>query len=565
MEQAPKEVSAIGGGDNGNDDYMDDGSTAIPMEPTTSSSGGGGGGVDGISSGNGNGNGNGGKVVSHFLLEEDFESKKRFTSTHKRIFYIFTSLAILITVVLLIVFLLPRGWQGPKKKTNIIMMIGDGMGPASLTMARVCFHTKGESTSQAHLYLDPFIVGTVKTYSSNSVVTDSAAAATAYASGVKTYNNAVGVDPNVKPVGTIIEAAKKLGLKTGLVVTTRISDATPACYFAHSATRHDEAFIIDQLLEKEIDVILGGGKQYFSNKTLQDAVSSKYNYSYVENKQDMEQVESGRILGLFADYNIPWEIDRLRDPVLLSTKPSLQEMTTKALDLISQNNDNGFFLMVEGSKIDVAAHINDAPTQIWETDAFDQTFNLVREWAEKDGNTIVIVTADHETGGLTLANQMVIDGNPLYSWSPEKLLAVNKSADVMAELIKNGADPRKLIFDNTGYDISATDLQEITRTNKTFYLNQVIGRIVSNYADIGFTTGGHTGEDVNLYTFGDTISEEKFETRLKDHQTEDADNYVDPILRGNINNIDIASFIIKTLNLDIQSVTDSLKDFIPKP
>ncbi|KAN0006823.1 hypothetical protein ACTFIU_005015 [Dictyostelium citrinum] len=551
MEQAPKmeEESAIGS--SGSNEM--DGSTAIPMEPMTTSSSGVG------------GSGGGGKVVSHFLLEEDFDSKKRFTSTHKRIFYILTSLAILVTVVLLIVFLLPRGWEGPKKKTNIIMMIGDGMGPAALTMARVCFHTKGESTSQAHLYLDPFIVGTVKTYSSSSVVTDSAAAATTYASGIKTYNRAVGVDPNAKPVGTIIEAAKKIGMKTGLVVTTRISDATPACYFAHSADRDNEAFIINQLLDKEIDVVLGGGKKFFSNKTLQDAVSSKYNYSYVQSKQEMEQVESGRILGLFADGDIPWEIDRLRDPTLLSTKPSLQEMTTKALDLISQNNENGFFLMVEGSKIDVAAHINDAPTQIWETDAFDQTFNIVREWAEKDGNTIVIVTADHETGGLTLANQMIIDGEPKYSWSPEKLLAVNKSADSMANLIRDGVDPTKLIFDNTGYTLTVTDLQEINRTKPFRYLNQVIGRIISNYADIGFTTGGHTGEDVNLYTFGDTISEEKFETRLKDHQTELADNYIDPILRGNINNIDIASFIIKTLNLDIQSVTDSLKDFNPNP
>ncbi|KAK5582965.1 hypothetical protein RB653_004555 [Dictyostelium firmibasis] len=557
MEQAPREVSAIGNsGGSGNED----GSTAIPMESMTSSSGGVNGGVGG---GNGGNSGNGGKVMSHFLLEEDFDSKRRFTNTHKRIFYILTSLAILVTVVLLIVFLLPRGWKAPKKNINIIMMIGDGMGPAALTMARVAFHTKGESTSQAHLQLDPFIVGSVKTYSSNSVVTDSAAAATAYASGVKTYNNAVGVDENAKPVGTIIEAAKKLGMKTGLVVTTRISDATPACYFAHSASRHDEGFIIDQLLEREIDVILGGGKQYFSKQTLQDAVSSKYNYTLVESKQDMEQVESGRILGLFADYNIPWEIDRLRDPKLLSTKPSLQEMTIKALDLISQNSENGFFLMVEGSKIDVAAHINDAPTQIWETDAFDQTFKIVREWAENDGNTIVIVTADHETGGLTLANQMVIDGNPKYSWSPEKLLAVNKSADVMAELIKGGADPSKIIFENTGIKLTVDDLQEIGRTNSTFYLNQVIGRIVSNYADIGFTTGGHTGEDVNLYTFGDKISEGKFETRLKDHQTEDIDNYLDPILRGNINNIDIASFIIKTLNLDIQSITKSLESFNP--
>ncbi|KAN0031675.1 hypothetical protein ACTFIV_005540 [Dictyostelium citrinum] len=549
MEQAPKmeEESAIGS--SGSNEM--EGSTAIPMEPMTTSSSGVG--------------GSGGKVVSHFLLEEDFDSKKRFTSTHKRIFYILTSLAILVTVVLLIVFLLPRGWEGPKKKTNIIMMIGDGMGPAALTMARVCFHTKGETTSQAHLYLDPFIVGTVKTYSSSSVVTDSAAAATTYASGIKTYNRAVGVDPNAKPVGTIIEAAKKIGMKTGLVVTTRISDATPACYFAHSADRDNEAFIINQLLDKEIDVVLGGGKKFFSNKTLQDAVSSKYNYSYVQSKQEMEQVESGRILGLFADGDIPWEIDRLRDPTLLSTKPSLQEMTTKALDLISQNNENGFFLMVEGSKIDVAAHINDAPTQIWETDAFDQTFNLVREWAEKDGNTIVIVTADHETGGLTLANQMIIDGEPKYSWSPEKLLAVNKSADSMANLIRDGVNPTKLIFDNTGYTLTEADLKEIDRTKPFRYLNQVIGRIISNYADIGFTTGGHTGEDVNLYTFGDTISEEKFETRLKDHQTELADNYVDPILRGNINNIDIASFIIKTLNLDIQSVTDSLKDFNPNP
>ncbi|EGC29834.1 hypothetical protein DICPUDRAFT_42309 [Dictyostelium purpureum] len=508
--------------------------------------------------------------MSHFLLEEDFTKKQRFTSVHKRIFYLLISLAIIATVVLLIAFLLPRGWEPPIKKTNIIMMVGDGMGPASLTMARISFSK--DFTEEKSLFLDPYLVGTVRTYSHSNDVTDSAAAATAYASGIKTTNDVVGVDHLNKPAGTLFEAAKLKQMKTGVVVTTRISDATPACYFSHSVNRNYEYFIINQLLEKDLDVVLGGGKMYFGDNF--DKIQS-YNYTFVNTTEQMNNVASGKIMGLFADYNIPWEIDRLNDPILKKNVPSLSEMTKKALDLINQNNEHGFILMVEGSKIDVAAHINDAPTQIYETREFDNTFELVREWAEKDGNTIVIVTADHETGGLTLAYQEEIDGHPMYSWSPETLLQVTKSADEMARIITTNAtkdvNVTQVIHQYTGITIKPEEEEKIlsflqyrdTDSNRFRAINQQIGRIVSNYAHVGFTTGGHSGVDVNLYTYGDKISPEKFEEREKKDELYTTDNYKDTMLMGNVNNIEIASFISQALGLDLPNITKSLINFDP--
>eukprot|EP01132_Coremiostelium_polycephalum_P003131 gene3131-3913_t len=447
-------------------------------------------------------------AMSHFLLEEDF-----------------------------------RGWE-PPQKVNIILMIGDGMGPASMTMARLAMLGKGES-----LNLDPYICGTIRTFSSSSWVTDSAAAATAYASGIRTYNEAIGVDPQIKPIGTIMEAAKQQKeMKLGLVVTTRISDATPAAFFAHSANRNDEAFIISQILQKDVDVILGGGKKFFTvptmlngqNTTVLKSAIDNFNYTFVSNRDEMLKVNKGKILGLFDEGNIPYEIDRIKRN--MTQYPTLQEMTTKALHLLNQNNPNGFFLMVEGSKIDVAGHENDAATQVYETKAFDETFKIIKEFAEKDKNTIILVTADHETGGLTLGMQKDILKYPDYEWDPTFLLKVNASALSMAQTIMSSGDIniQGIVFNYTGVVLTDDEVQVI-KSSKDLNKANPIGKFVSKRANIGFTTFGHTGVDVNLYSFGTTDTE----------------------VKGSIDNIALSHYISSKLKLDLDSITKS--NFNPKP
>jgi len=489
--------------------------------------------------------------MSHFLLEEDFSPKEsKIPCKYKKIFYLLAAFVTITTIILLIVFLLPRGWT-PPKKLNIIMMIGDGMGPGAMTLARVAFNRT--------LVLDPYLIGTVRTYSFNSTVTDSAAGATAYASCVKTNNTFVGVDAWNRPAATLMEGAKKSGMKTGLVVTTRVSDATPAAYFSHAHSRYEEAFIITQLPDKNIDVVMGGGKKFFTEAIINGMASN--GYTTVSTKTQMDNVKKGKLLGLFADYDIPFEVDRLfnKSQTNLET-PSLKEMSKKAIDLLNQDNSKGFFLMLEGSKIDVCGHSNDASGQIYETTAFDDAFQVALDFAKEDGHTIILVTADHETGGLTLGLQEQIDNYVDYYWNNTLITQVERSSLTIANLIieSNFTQTKEIVRQYAHIELDDSDLtliQSLNSTSKQRYIQRAVGLIISRHAEIGWTTGGHTGVDVNLYAYA------------PDSLTENSKVKSDPLkdLFGNNNNIDICNFISSKLNLDLQSITNTLQTFSPFP
>eukprot|EP01133_Synstelium_polycarpum_P013437 gene13437-15836_t len=492
--------------------------------------------------------------MSHFLLEEDFKAKKeKISGRFKKVFYLMAAIVVIATVVLLIVFLIPKNTLKNPVKRNVIFMIGDGFGPAAATMARVAQETKSGGVLK-RLNLDDYLVGTVKTFSNSSWVTDSAAGATAYATGVHTYNEGVSIDPSKKPVGTLFEAAKTKNMKTGVVVTTRISDATPACFFSHSVSRKDEYFIIEQILEKDMDIILGGGMKFW-NGTYDLAPAQ--GYTCVQTKEDMLKVESGKILGLFAPENLPFEIDR---KTFAKDTPTLKEMTLKALELINKDNEHGFILMVEGSQIDIAGHANDAAAQIQETLMFDETFQAVLDFALSDKDTVIIVTADHETGGLTLGMQP----DPLvypeqYEWQPSVLLNMTASTTVLAQMIVNAsiltptANLTQLTIDlvkqYSKVDLTLADIAYIAPfippSNSSWSLGQVLGKIVSSKAIVGWTTAGHTGVDVNLYFYSDSSD-------------------VSP-LNGNVENIHLSTYVADILSLDLEAETEKLKNFIPSP
>ena len=287
---------------------------------------------------------------------------------------------------------------------NVVLLIGDGMGAAHRTAARL--YSVGR---EGELAMDtlPF-AGMARTWSTESVVTDSAAAGTALATGVKTFNAAIAVDQDKNPVPTILEMAQEAGKSVGLVTTVQLAHATPAVFAAHTPERDDYLGIAVDIFEHDVDVLLGGGEDYLlpagtpgcypddgdrtdDRNLIEEAVAK--GYEHVCNEADFDAVDpatTDKLLGTFADLGMtrPYA-------------PSLADMTAKAIDILSKNSE-GFFLMVEGGQIDWAAHANDALNTLGDTVDFDQAVKTALDFQAQHPDTLVIVTADHATGGLTI-------------------------------------------------------------------------------------------------------------------------------------------------------------------
>lgn len=301
---------------------------------------------------------------------------------------------------------------------NVILFIGDGMGTAARNAIRLA--TVGVN---GKLAMDDMpYVGLVHT-SSIVPITDSAAAATAYASGVKTYNGAIGLDANKKKVKTIMEYAKDAGKSTGVVTTSQVTDATGAAFGAHVEDRSKQSDIALQFItESKLDVILGGGEDFwypagdpgkFKDEPAEDPSekskgtqgnlvnkAQQLGYTYVSSKAELQKAKNGKLLGLFANEEMfqqnPEGEGDIYDPVV-----SLPEMTQKALDTLSTNK-KGFFLMVEEEGTDEFAHENNAKMTIKSGQELDKAVKVAKDFAKKNPDTLVLVLADHETGGLAI-------------------------------------------------------------------------------------------------------------------------------------------------------------------
>ncbi|MDI6828145.1 MAG: alkaline phosphatase [Armatimonadota bacterium] len=341
-------------------------------------------------------------------------------------------------IAILVMSLIPVGASRAPK--NVILMIGDGMGIAQIALTRIKLERE-----YAVLNMDSMPnTALVKTHSANSTVTDSAAAGTALATGFKTNNGMVGVLPDGKIVQNIREAAAKLGKATGLVTTTTITHATPACFGAHIAKRSDEADIAPQLIENRIDVLLGGGKQVFipqsftgskrkdERNLIEEAKSA--GYAFVETREAMLAIRTGKLLGLFQMGALTTD----------APEPSLAEMTAKAIEILSNDKD-GFFLMVEGGQIDWKCHANDIQGMIKQLLDFDAAVGKALEFAQSNKDTLVVVTADHETGGLSIlgSEEGGLDFTP--SWATKSHTGVN----VLLLADGPGAESFRGILDNT--------------------------------------------------------------------------------------------------------------------
>jgi alkaline phosphatase len=274
--------------------------------------------------------------------------------------------------------------SGEGEVRNVILLIGDGMGIGQLTAAEVM---NGEE--DLVLTRLPY-KSLVSTHSSSNYVTDSAASATALATGFKTRNGMVSVTAAGESLFTVLEDAEEAGKATGIVTTTRVTHATPACFVAHVNNRDMETVIAAQLLASGVDVALGGGSTYFSDLNPEDE-----GYTVVYDSTELDNIESGKVLGLFSSGYMSYESERS------DIEPSLSEMTAKSLELLSSDPD-GFFLMVEGGRIDHASHDNHFDNTIAETLEFDLAVLEALEYASGRNDTLILVTADHETGGLSI-------------------------------------------------------------------------------------------------------------------------------------------------------------------
>lgn len=327
------------------------------------------------------------------------------------------------------------GFTGCAKQDprNIVLMIGDGMGSNHIYAAMVA--NGGPLNIERCRY-----AGFQKTYSLSSDITDSGASGTAIATGVKTKNGAIGVDPEGRPVRTILELAEEKGLSTGLLATSTITHATPAVFAAHNPDRGEYEEIAADMIRSGVDVMIGGGKYHFNRRedglNLLDSLRARGYY-----------VSEG-ILEIPADHVGPVAVlaDTMALPAMEGGRGDLLPRATAfALKRLSEDPD-GFFLMVEGSQIDWMAHANYTRGVIDETLDFDRAVGEALDFAEKDGHTLVIVTADHETGGFT-----VLRGGPLHQ-EVRGAFSTDGHTGVMVPVFAYGPGAEEFagIYENTG-------------------------------------------------------------------------------------------------------------------
>ena len=387
------------------------------------------------------------------------------------------------------------------KPKNIIFMIGDGMGPNYLAAYRYFKHGDSVVDSIRSTVFDDHWVGVAKTYPHDeTVVTDSAASGTALSTGVKTYNGAVGVGTDHEPLSTWFELAKREGKSTGLVVSSPITHATPASFYAHQKTRNPQEPIADDFVDNRlnnqfvVDVAFGGGTDFFIRKD-RDIVKElqQSGFSYIDDIEKLGTLTRMPTLGLFGAYGLPSAIER--------DTSSLAKMTNTALRLLSENEE-GFVLMVEGSQIDWCGHVNDIACAMAEMQDFENAVESAMAFAKDDGNTLIVITADHETGGLS------ISADEASIWKPSVIKRVHISAATLAKHIKaTDGSKENIEREWSKYIYFNLENKELDALVVAYSLNEdsiawAIRNVINTRSSTGWTTVKHTALDVPVMAFG---------------------------------------------------------------
>lgn len=390
---------------------------------------------------------------------------------------------------------------------NVIFMVSDGMNHGALSLARQFRENSGGTTRWTQLYREqPVVRALVETFSANSCVTDSAAAASAWGGGKRVNNGTLNVLPDNTRVETLHQKLQAKGRKTGLVSTATITHATPAGFAVNVDSRADEAIIAEQYLERRVDLLLGGGKKFFSEELKKRYAGA--GYAVVESRDvltKLPQDPDKPLLGVFYESHLPFSIDHQNVPELQNAVPTLAEMTKIALDRLAPAKD-GFFLMVEGARIDHAGHANDAAASIHDQLAFDDAIGTVLDFVEKHPDTLVIITTDHGCGGIQMngvsasANQGIAPG--LYNASNtyfERLRGFNRSIEWMKQNGVDGLSGPPLaaaIAKYAGIQLTPDEIKA-AQGMKAAYED-----VIQAHTGVGWTSGNHTGELVEFCAFG---------------------------------------------------------------
>ncbi|MDH6354838.1 alkaline phosphatase [Dysgonomonas sp. PH5-45] len=432
-----------------------------------------------------------------------------------------------LAISLLVVSVFAQGqYRRPVKPTkNVIVMIPDGTSIGVVSAAR--WYQIYNKQGGERLAIDPYLCGTVKTFSSNAPIGDSAPTTSCYMTGmpqrtsnVAIYpvadpgNDLVTVDPAkaYQPLATILEAARRqLNKATGLVATVEFPHATPADCAAHYYNRGKYDYLASQIAYQDLDVMFGGGNNILTNDIKQRLKTT--GTRLVQNSlKDFRDIEKGsKAWALFCDREHPYDLDRDTTQI-----PSLAEMTGKAIDLLS-GNENGFFLMVEGSKVDWAAHANDAVGCITEYLAFDRAVGVAMDFALKNGETTVIVLPDHGNSGFSIGNNRSTSGYDKKTF--DELFAnvsqYKKTSEGLEQILLTTSpeDIKTVVKQYTDIDLTEEEYSLLLRSRNykkaanymeasgSVSMGSTLVKIMNSRTYFGFTTGGHTGEEVFLAAY----------------------------------------------------------------
>jgi alkaline phosphatase len=435
-----------------------------------------------------------------------------------------------LVLVVLVFLLLPWNAVAGQAK-NIILLIGDGMGPSQFIAARLYSNRiMGRELRMVEVMKDGH-TAYLTNDTADSIVTESAAAATQISCGVKVPALVVGMGSDGKtPCMTILEFVKTRGKTTGLVTTSGITDATPASFVAHVSHRSDEASVAVQEIALDVDVLMGGRKQFFlpetfpgskrkdSRNLLEEAKAA--GYTLVGTADEMRHAPDGKILGLFSMSNMSFEIDRAQ-----TKEPSLSEMTAKALQILSQGQ-KGFFVMIEGGRIDHAAHRNDAAATIKDMLAFDEAVGVALDFARQNPDTLLIVTADHETGGMTLFGHSK-DSKGYTGINLQAIQKIQVSFDYFIEKLGKNPTPVKVrevvkqylaidLTDSEAKTVADATFGKLDPTSYNYAASYSLAFVLRPYLRIGWGSQTHTASP--LFAFGTGPGSEQIKGLL--HNTE---------------------------------------------
>jgi len=406
--------------------------------------------------------------------------------------------------------------QEKKKAKNIIFLVSDGMSNGTLTMADTLRYRKdGKASVWLDLYRDNMVKRSLMDMASaSSIVTDSAAASSSWGGGHRIPNGGINVDRGGVEYTPIWQKFKRAGKKTGIATTVPVTHATPAGFCTNSRTRNDQAGIAKKYLDHGPDVILGGGQNYFDSSHRKDgrdlyADFENKAYQVAKNKKQLNSINRGNILGVFDNEGLPYTLDLMNNKDIEKDIPTLAEMTQKAIDLM-KDHSRGFVLQVEGGKVDWAAHANDAGALLYDQMAFDDAVGVAMDFALQDEETLVIITTDHGN-----ANPGILYGKEVNE-NFDRLHQFKATNDWILQGITpndNVEFVRERIAFANGFGITKEEAKDLFNYYKGLekedglynYKNlpfKKLSRIQESYHSIGWASGNHTGDFVELASFG---------------------------------------------------------------